>query len=162
VAAPECHTLLTGFQGKSEDYFAQMTDEKLSSLNDSVYECATNSYSQLSRLDLAVGAVVAAIVARQIQDRHDTIEYNALQKRYDQLRAMTKQNEEPTDTASKPSNPGKVTVTISPLRNGLTRTLLIGGNLDDYTAVASMKVECKKNVGPSLGSIVDTYLLSIA
>ena len=104
------------------------------SINDSVYECATNSCSQLSRFDLGVGAVVAAIVARQMQDRHDTTEYNALQKRHDQLRAMTKQNEEPTDTASKPSNPGKVTVTISPLRNGLTRTLLIGGSLDDCTA----------------------------
>jgi hypothetical protein len=136
----------------SEDYFSQKTDEELLSIQDSIDDCLRTAYLQLPRLDLAVVAVAAAMVARQLQARIDQVVSNDLKKRYNDVLAKTPQ---------KSSNPRSVTVTISPLPNGLTRTLTIGSSQDICSAIDAMALECKKNVGPPLGYIFDTYLVAM-
>jgi hypothetical protein len=152
VASAKCHMLLAQFQGKDEDFFAQKTDEDLADIDDSIRACATDSYAQLSRSDLAAAVLAGAMVARQMQSRADAVAYAALQEQYANLLAKS---------APKPPNSHKVTVlVISPLPNGLTRTLSIGGHENTCVAVESMQLECKVNVS-NPGFVIPTYLVAM-
>jgi hypothetical protein len=151
ASATKCHALLVKFQGKSEEYFVQKTDEELSNIQDSIDECVRNAYLQLPRLDLSVAGVAAAMVARQLQARLDRVAYEALLKNYIDLQAKT---------APKPSNARTVTLTISPLPNGFTRTLSVRGQENTCVAVEAMQLECKPT-SPSSRYIFSTRLIAM-
>src|SRR5215469_15538089 len=111
AASAKCHTTLEDLQGRDENYFAQKTDEELASIQSQVDDCLRNSYPHLSKFDMSVAGLAAAIIARQIQARLDQVGFDGLMKDYLDLKEKT---------APKPSS-RTVTLTISPLPNGFTR-----------------------------------------
>lgn len=147
----KCHSLLTGLQGKGEGYFNQKNDEELADLQSLLDDCVRNAYQQLPRLDLAVAGVAAAMVAREVQSRSDQGAYQSLLEEY---RELQKQN------ANKASGLPRLTLTISPLPNGKTWNLNIGGKQVKCSTSGTMQMTC---VSPTVGAGegFETYLVAM-
>lgn len=153
-ASIKCHAQLAGLDGKKFADFSTKSEDELQTIRTSLNECVRESYSQLSRRDLAV----AAVVIEWVQSLTDQLFMMRLQGERDEL--QEKYDDLLSKSAPKPSSNSTVTATIIPLPNGFTRTLSIGANQDVCSSVDAMKLECTKNVS-DLGDVFDTYLTAM-
>jgi hypothetical protein len=149
-AASECHQMLASFAGKESAYFDSWDTQGATETRNKIQLCALESYSQLTKLDLAAGVVVTDFLDTKLNKDQLmlTMKINVeLQSKLDELRAKLDQVTNPTKKTD------EVQVTIVTLPSGYIKSLSLAGGQDRCTADGPETMMCEKYVTAVVGGL---------